>query len=120
VIAKKGKVTVTDEVRFEYQTKKWSKPTQLKLEKISEDDKTVTVQVYALDDKGVRCLDAVNWVRFGLTGDGKLIGNQGTSTGSGYVQLYNGRALISIDKRGGESVVSAKSDNMVTVFLPVK
>lgn len=120
VIARKGKATVTDEIRFEYQTAKWGRPSRLNLEKISEDDATVTVQVYALDEQGVRCLDAVNWVRFGLTGDGKLIEKQGTSSGSGYVQLYNGRAIITIEKHGGESVVSVKSDGMSAVFLQVK
>ena len=35
-------------------------------------------------------------VRFSLAGGGVLIDNQGTSTGSRVVQLYNGRAQISI------------------------
>ncbi len=44
----------------------------------------------------MRYIDAVFWVQFGLSGDGKLLENQGTSAGSSYVQLYNGRAIVNL------------------------
>ena len=66
--------------------------------------------------KGITCLDAANWIRFGLAGDGKLIDNLGVHSGSRYVQAYNGRAIIRVQTNGGKSVVSAKSEGLQTVF----
>jgi beta-galactosidase len=117
VIARKGKQQVQDEISFQYQTGKWGKPAKAILEKIDEKDGFATIQVKLFDDKNVQCLDAVNWVRFGLTGDGKLVDNQGTPDGSRLVQLYNGRAIIRVQTNGGKSVASAKIDNIATAFL---
>jgi beta-galactosidase len=75
------------------------------------------VQVQLLDAQNVPCLDAVNFIRFGLAGDGKLVDNQGTSTGSRYVQAYNGRAIIRIQTNSGKSVVSAHVEGIATAFL---
>ena len=75
------------------------------------------IQAKLLDDKNVQCLDAANWIRFGLTGDGKLIDDLGTSSGSRYVQLYNGRAIIRVKTNNGKSVVSANVDEVPTAFL---
>jgi len=116
VIAHNGKVVVQDSISFEYQSDKWGKPTKLQLEKISEENGIATMQVKLLDEKGTTCLDAANWVRFGLAGDGKLIDNLGTSSGSRYVQAYNGRAIIRVQTNGGKSVVSVKSEGLTTVF----
>lgn len=117
VVAKKDKVVVQDDISFQYQTEKWNKPSRMKIEKLSEGNGIATIQVKLLDEKGIPCLDAANFVRFGLTGDGKLIDNQGTTTGSRYVQMYNGRAVISIQLNGGKSVASVKADGIPTVFL---
>ena len=73
--------------------------------------------MYFFDDKNIQCLDATNWIRFGLTGDGKLIDDLGTSSGSRYVQMYNGRVIIRVQKNNGKSVISAKVDGVSTVFL---
>jgi beta-galactosidase len=116
VIARKGKLTVADSISFQYQTEKWNKPAKLLIEKIKEKDDTVTIQAKLLDNKNVQCLDAANWIRFGLTGDGKLIDNLGTSSGSRYVQLYNGRAVIRVKRNNGKSVISAKVDGVPTEF----
>jgi beta-galactosidase len=120
VIARKGKATVTDEIRFEYQTSTWGKPSKLMVNKITDDKDFTTLEVYAVDDKNVKCLDVITWIRFRLAGDGKLIDNQGTSTGARYVQLYNGRALIKVAKQRGESVVSVQSEKLPTVFVSLK
>lgn len=117
VVAKKGKVTVTDEIVQEYQTDKWGKPAQLTLEKIDEKDGVVTLEAKLFDAQKVLCLDAVNLVAFGLVGDGELIKDQGTSTGSSKVQLYNGRAIIKVKTNKGKSVVSLQSKGLPTVFL---
>ncbi|RXK61684.1 glycoside hydrolase family 2 protein [Lacibacter luteus] len=117
VIAKKGKIIVEDAIRFRYQTEKWSKPAKLLIEKVKEENGIITLEAKLLDDKNVQCLDATNWIRFGLTGDGELIDNQGTSSGSNYVQMYNGRAVISLKTNNGKSAVSAKVVGMPTVFI---
>ena len=106
-----------DALSYTYQTEKWGKPAKLLIEKIKEENGVVTLQAKLLDDKNVQCLDAASWIRFGLTGDGKLIDNQGTSSGSRYVQLYNGRAIVRINTSKGKSVVSAKVDTVPTAFI---
>src|SRR3954470_24269855 len=86
------------------------------LEKLSEVNGIATMQVKLLDNKGVLCPDAANWIRFSLAGDGKLIDNQGTSGGSRLVQVYNGRAIIRVQTNGGKSVIGVKSEGLKTVF----
>ena len=87
------------------------------IEKLSEENGVATIEVKLFDDKNVQCLDAANWIRFGLAGDGELIDDLGTSSGSRYVQMYNGRAIIRVKTKNGKSVVSAKVDGVPTVFI---
>ncbi|HMI01304.1 MAG TPA: glycoside hydrolase family 2 TIM barrel-domain containing protein, partial [Pedobacter sp.] len=117
VVAKKGKTVVEDEIEQDYQTAKWSKPAKMVLEKIKEENGTSTIQVKLLDANGVLCLDALNFVSFSLIGDGELIADQGTSSGSRRVGVYNGRATIRIKTNGGKSMASVKSEGLPTVFL---
>ncbi len=119
VVAKKGKAVVEDAIDFTYQTEQWSKPAKLLLEKISEQNGIATIQVTLRDEKNVLCLDAVNWVRFGVTGDAEMIDDLGTSSGSRYVQTYNGRAIIKIKKSKGAAVASVQSEGMSSVLMPL-
>jgi beta-galactosidase len=114
-VAKNG---ISDEIKFVYQTEKWDKPAKLMLEELRIDSDVVTVEAKLVDAKGVMCLDARNFVRFGLAGDGRLIDNLGTSTTARKVQLYNGRAQINI-KRTGRSVISVSSEGLPTAFLNI-
>jgi beta-galactosidase len=116
-IGKKDKKIVEDQITQQYQTTKWSDPAKLLVEKIEEDDKITIVQVKILDEANVPCLDAANWIYFSLAGDGSLICNLGTSSGSRKVQAYNGRAVISIRHNGGKNVVCVESPSLPTVFL---
>jgi beta-galactosidase len=100
-----------------YQVEKWGKPAKLLIEKLKEENGVSTLQVKLLDEKGAPCLDAANWVQFGLAGDGKLVDDLGTASGSRYVQLYNGRAIINVQTNKGHSVVSATSGSLPTVFI---
>ncbi|MFC6098898.1 glycoside hydrolase family 2 protein [Olivibacter domesticus] len=111
-----GKV-LTDEINQVYQTAKWGKPQKMIFEKIHQQDDVATIQVSFLDAKGVKCLDAQNWVNFSAAGDGILIADQGTSDGSRKVQAYNGRAIIKVKLTGNKCVVSAKSDELKTAFV---
>jgi Beta-galactosidase/beta-glucuronidase len=112
---KKNKI-IADEIQFEYQTKKWVTEAEIKLSssKISED--TLMIEAQFIDKEGVRCLDSRKRVVFGITGDGDLIQNMGTTTGSRKIEAYNGRACIKIIRKG-ECVVSVKSDKIATAFI---
>jgi beta-galactosidase len=117
VIARKGKTTVTDEITQHYQTQKWGKPNRLIVEQLKTEHNLVTAQVKLVDQHNVPCLDAANWVQFGITGDAELIENLGTPGGSRKVQAYNGRAVIRIKNLKGSSVLSVKSPGLPTVLL---
>lgn len=117
VIAKKGKEVVTDEIEQVYQVEKWDAPASLVLEKAEESADKVLLKVRAVDVNGVNCVDAAAFVEFGITGDGKLVDNQGTGRGSRKVQLQNGRAFITVIKRSGQSVVSVKGEKFKTAFI---
>ena len=116
VVATKGPVTVTDEVELSYQTETWGKPAELRLFEKGRDEKTATVGVKIYDAKGVACLDSRNVIRFSLAGGGTLLDNLGTSRGSRELQLYNGRAEISLTHQGG-CTVGAVSEGLPPAFL---
>ena len=73
-----------------------------------------------LDAKGVLCLDARNAVRFAIAGDGELLHNLGTSTGSRQVELYNGRAIIRARMKKGEAAISVSAEKLPTAVMTVK
>jgi len=120
VVAKRGTVQVVDEIRFRYQTEKWDKPVNLLLREAGRDGNTVTLEARLVDAKGVQCLDARHAVRFALAGDGELIQNLGTSTGSRQVELYNGRAIIRARMKKGEAVASVSAEKLPSAFFTVK
>ena len=87
------------------------------MENESEKNNIVTLHITLVDKENQQCLDATNWVRFSLAGDGRLIDNQGTARASRYIQLSNGTATISVQTHGGKSVVCAKVDGVPAVFI---
>lgn len=107
-----------DEIRFVYQTEKWGKPAKLVLKVSSSTSDVATVEVQLVDAKGVLCLDARNVVRFGVTGDGRLIDNLGTSTTARKVELYNGRAQINVEAKE-TVVVSVSSEGLPTAITQI-
>lgn len=108
---------VSDEIRIGYQTTPWGKPAILTLRRIAQSNDIVTIEARVFDLHHVPCLDAANMVRFGLTGDGKLLDDLGTDTGSRVVQFYNGRAQISVQFDGERAVASVQSKGLPTQFL---
>lgn len=117
VVAKKGMATVTDEINQAYQTDKWGKPAKVILEKIAEDNGIATIQAKLLDSNNVPCLDSRNYIEFSLAGDGSLMDDLGTSSGSRRVQAYNGRAIIRIKTNKGGSVAGANSPGLPGAFI---
>ncbi len=116
VIARNGKTSVTDEIKQVYQTEKWGKPAKMTFTKIDQKGDIATLEVKLLDSQNILCLDARNMVAFGLIGDGHLIDNQGTSSGSRKVEMYNGRAIIRINTKGGKNIASVATLGIPTVF----
>lgn len=123
VVATRGGAKVQDEITFLYQTEKWGAPAELKLAEISRNTikgkDAVTVEARLYDDKSVLCLDARNQVHFTIAGTGTLIDNRGTSRGSRVVQMYNGRAEISLIKNSGESVIAVSAGKLKPAFCTV-
>jgi beta-galactosidase len=117
VKARKGKVVLEDEITQRYQTESWESPAKLIAEKINTSNDTITVQVKLVDENAILCLDARNWVYFSLAGDGKLIDNLGTSSGSGKVQVYNGRAVLKLKSNTGKNILCVQSPDLPTIFL---
>ncbi|HYJ89625.1 MAG TPA: glycoside hydrolase family 2 TIM barrel-domain containing protein [Pyrinomonadaceae bacterium] len=109
---------VLDEITLSYQTAKWAKPAQLTLMETARNGDTITIEAKMQDQNGVFCLDARNVVRFGLVGNGKLIDNGGTARSARKVELANGRAEISLQRKG-EVVVSVSSEGVATAFLKI-
>jgi beta-galactosidase len=107
---------VSDELTFSYQTGKWDKPAQLTLMETTRTGDIITIRAEMRDQNAHVCLDARNVVRFGLVGNGKLIDNLGTSRSARKVELSNGRAEISLQRKG-EVVVSVSSEGVPTAFL---
>lgn len=116
-VAVKGKIKVTDEIVQEYQTAKWGKEAVATLSVVSREGDTVLLEVQLLDKEGVRCLDSKKYIEFEIAGDGSLIQNQGTSTGSRKVQAYNGRACIKVNLNKGKSMVAVKAEGVPTAFM---
>jgi beta-galactosidase len=116
VIATKGKVSVTDQIDLIFQTEPWGKPAELRLVESGRKDNILSVVATLHDAKGVPCLDSCNVVRFSLAGEGKLLDNLGTARGSRELQLYNGRAEISLTRNGG-CTVGVASKGLPSAFL---
>jgi beta-galactosidase len=123
VIATNNGKTVGDEISFVYQTKTWGAPAELKIAEKSRstvDGKPmVTIEAKLYDANGVLCLDAKNRVRFTFAGEVSLIDNRGTATGSRVVELYNGRAEISLLTNNGSAVVGVAAEKLRPAFVTI-
>src|SRR5206468_3275144 len=102
----KGTASVSDELVWGYETRKWGAPARLTLQRVGKEGEVVTVEARLSDAKGVPCLDARTVVRFGLAGEGRLIDNLGTSRASRQLELYNGRATIALRLPTGRATIS--------------
>jgi rhamnogalacturonyl hydrolase YesR len=118
-LGRRDGIELTDTITLQYQTAQWSTPATLNLTEISRSNDIATLEARLFDPNGIPCLDATNRVCFGITGDGKLIDNLGTPTGSRVVGLYNGRARIRLQLTGSKAVASVSSDGLGTAFVDV-
>jgi beta-galactosidase len=119
VVARQGATEAVDEIRFQYQTEPWGKPASLALEVAGREGSVVTLRARLLDAKGVTCLDARNVVRFAVAGDGELIANLGTVTGSRQLELANGCAAIRLRLTGARAVASVSAAGVASGFCTI-
>ncbi len=120
VVAKKGKETVTDEITTVYQEGTWSAPQKLTLQVVEAANGMATIEALLWDAQGKRCLDARNIIRFSQVGTGKLLVNLGTSSGASQLEMYNGRALVKLQRGKGKDVICAQVKGLEDVFLTVE
>lgn len=114
------KQQITDSIHQEYQTESWGKESRIVLKQtLLPDTDTVLIEAQLVDARGVRCLDSRKGIEFQVNGEGQLIQNQGTSTGSRKVQAYNGRACIRVVAPGSCNVV-AKVKELAPAFVYIK
>jgi beta-galactosidase len=122
VVATRGGKTATDEITLLYQTETWGTPAEMKLTESSRatiaDKETVTVEAKLYDAKGVLCLDARNRLRFTIAGLGTLIDNRGTTKASRVVEMSNGRAEITLIRKG-ESIVGVETAGIKPAFCTI-
>ena len=114
-----GGTQIVDEISFIYKEQPWGAPAAFAMEVIERSARKATVEARLHDQAGLLCLDARNVVRFTLAGTGSLIDNQGTSTGSRVVQLYNGRVQISVANWGATTVVGLHADGVPSASCPL-
>ncbi len=112
--------TVEDTLLVQYQTDKWGTAARIELREIARGQGRVKVEARLVDGNNIPCLNVRDRVWFGFTGDGALLDDTGTSTGSRNVEVYNGRAEISLLRNDGSSVISVRCRSLPTAFLTVK
>lgn len=118
-IGRLNRATVEETLTFDYQTSKWGSSARIELKELARDVRSVRIEARLADHGGNLCLAARHRIWFGVTGDGKLLDNMSTCTGSRNVEVYNGRAEIKLMRNDGTSVVSARCKSLATAFLTV-
>jgi beta-galactosidase len=68
---------------------------------------------------GVPCRDARKAIRFAVAGDGKLLDNLGTTTGSRRLELAHGRSSISLRLTGARAVAGLSAAGIATGFRTI-
>ena len=116
----KDKITIEDEISFDYETRPIGEEAIIKTYVTEADNDHVWINAELRDNNDVLCLESNKFIRFESVGDGKLLKNLGTSSGSAKVQMYNGRARIKLAKNKGESIVAVKSEGLKSVFVTIK
>ena len=108
---------VADSVSFVYQTEKWGSPEHISIETDPVGDGVVEIRAQVTDGNGIPCLDADGYFTFSIAGDGALIQNQGTASGSRKIQAANGRGKIRVRTSGGKACAGVSYDGTVTELV---
>ena len=109
--------TVEDEITQSYQTEAWGVPAAIRIDSVDTKEGVATVHCQIVDAEGVPCLDAKDFYRFSLAGNGRMIDNQGTVRGSRRVGACNGRAQISVDLNDRRNMLGIYVDGVEPNFV---
>lgn len=115
-VSKSSGETITDTIYQKYVTTQWGAPEKLNLKVMPIDGHSSWIVVQLNDATGNCCLDAKNRVEFGVTGDARLVDNQGTASGSRKVELCNGIARIKVSFENTNWIASVKTNGIKTAF----
>lgn len=116
----KSEVVLSDEIVQEYQSEKWGKEAKIDAQIVERGDGYVWVETMFKDANDVRCLDSRSYYTFEYAGDGKMICNMGTASGSRIVQAFNGRGRIKVEiPEGGKGVLIVKSEGLETQIVNI-
>ena len=114
---------LVDEISQDYQTASWGVPHHIRLIINSLNNNEKMVEALVEDKNNVKCLDFSGFVSFDAIGDVKLVENQGTSTGSRYIQASNGRARIKLllpENQENDAIVSARTKDIPIAMIKLK
>lgn len=112
-----------DEISLDYQTASWGVPHHIRLIVHPLNNNEKMVEALVEDKNNVKCLDFTGFVSFDAIGDVKLVENQGTSTGSRYIQASNGRARIKLllpENQENDAIVSARAKDIPIAMIKLK
>ncbi|MDR0766187.1 MAG: DUF4982 domain-containing protein [Odoribacteraceae bacterium] len=117
--AKRDRVEVSDEMVFHYETRVPDKEAGIIVRMTDVDAKYTWIEIELVDRQGTICVNSREYIRFDMIGEGKLLVNQGTSTGSKRVQAFNGRGKVMVEKGRGKAQVLVSVDGLKQVFVEV-
>lgn len=107
---KTEKVVLEDTIVQKYETRKWGTPAGFEYVWKDIDSDLQQLDVTLVDKNGVPCLDASCFVRFESTDAKSMIVDQGTPTGSSFIQLANGHASIRFRRNSKPLAVSVTAE----------
>lgn len=115
----KSNVILNDEITFEYETRPFGNPIQIKAFATKADDNGYWIETELRDANGIISCESSDFVFFEVIGSGSLIKDMGTTTGSDKVQAANGRARIKLVTTG-KAIVAVKVKGLPTAFVTVE
>lgn len=120
-VGKKNGRTVTDELAFSYETRKWAAPAGfvMSLESATDGVGRHIVSAQLQDAVGVPCLDSRIRIHFSVAGNARMVDNQGTPWGSRVVELANGRASITVIAKSAAQV-AVSAEGLPTAFISIE
>ncbi|MDD5582510.1 MAG: glycoside hydrolase family 2 TIM barrel-domain containing protein [Candidatus Marinimicrobia bacterium] len=116
-----GKAVTADTLDVTYWYEKNGKPEGFDLAYTQQPTGNLLVTATARDKNGRRCLDYNDRVYFYHSGDGKLLVNQGTPTGSSILEMANGQASVALKPSpGGSCTIEARNQDFKGDYLTIK
>ncbi|MDR2130154.1 MAG: DUF4982 domain-containing protein [Odoribacteraceae bacterium] len=116
---KRDRVAVSDEITFHYETRSPGKEAGIVVRMTDVDTEHVWVEAELVDRQGVVCVTSRKQIRFDIIGEGKLIVNKGTSTGSKQVQVFNGRGRVMVKRGNGKSYIFIRVEELKNIFVEI-